>query len=411
MTNDLVFKLNSDKSVVCNKNSAERIVELHVKAPEKKADVSRVPLNLALVIDRSGSMSGQKLEFARQAAIHVVDLLDKNDRLALVAFDDQVNRIFPPVRLTEKNRADLREAIQKITSGGSTNLSGGWLTGCHEIAETQVENGLNRALLLTDGCANAGIVDPVELGYHASQLNERGISTTTLGVGLDFDHFLLERMSEMGGGNYYFIEDSRTIPEIFQRELHELIHITARAVEIVIKNPSGTKVEVAGGWRTRIDNTDTHIMLGDLASGLEKRIYLRFLVSPGLDQDTITLPAVLRARDENDQIIEVSISFDFACVSKKEEAQAKMDEELLRRFAEIDNADAAHEAMLLERAGHRSKARDLLHQRTTGNAPYLSDVKISEYENLADRMNRGMDEQDRKSTHYNANLQRKVRGS
>jgi len=403
------FEIGTDKTVVVKGGSTQRIIELFIKAPEKKTKERKVALNLALVVDRSGSMSGIKLEFARQAALHVVDILAETDRVSLVTFDDHVNRVFPPVRLTAKNRADLRAAIRQIQSGGSTNLSGGWLTGCQAIAETQVENGLNRALLLTDGCANVGIVDPTELGYHAAQLNERGISTTTIGVGLDFDHFLLEKMSEMGGGNYYFIEDPRSIPTIFTQELHELVQVTARAVEIILKNPAGGNVEVFGGWQSRNDAGDTHILLGDLASGQEKRLYLRYTVSPRQSDQSIPLPFMAFAHDENDQMMESSTLLEFTCVSSDEEARAKVDEDLMRRFAIVDNADAAREALILEQQGERKRARDLLHRRTRMNAPSLNESDISYYEALSNRLEHGLDESDRKTSHFNENLRRKIR--
>ncbi len=409
MATEMVFELNTDKSVVVENGSSQRVVELRIKAPLKESVGTKIPLNLALVIDRSGSMNGVKLDFARRAALHVIDLLDESDRLALVAYDDEVNRIFPSVRLTPENRADLRKAVQGITSGGSTNLSGGWLTGCQEIAETQVENGLNRALLLTDGLANVGIVDPVELGYHASQLMERGISTTTLGIGMDFDHFLLENMADKGGGNYYFIEDAPSITAIFQKELSELLDITARAVEIVVRNPSGTRVQVCGGWQSRVDDSGTHIQLGDLASAQEKRVYLRFDVSADASGKPVVLPVLVRARGEQDQLFESTAGLEFACVSNTEEADASVDEALMQRFVVIDTADAAHEALIMEREGRRSQARDLLRRRTQVNSPYLSRNDVSSYEALSQRMEHGMDEFDRKSSHYNGNLRRRMR--
>ncbi len=372
MATEMIFEINSDKSVVAENGASQRILEIRVKAPSKESAGKKIPLNLALVIDRSGSMNGIKLDFARRAALHVIDLLDETDRLALVAYDDEVNRIFPSMRLTPENRADLRKAVLGITSGGSTNLSGGWLTGCQEIAETRVENGLNRSLLLTDGLANAGIVDPVELGYHASQLMERGISTTTLGIGLDFDHFLLENMADKGGGNYYFIEDAPSITTIFQKELRELVDITARAVEILVRNPSGTRVDVCGGWQSRVDDTGTHIQLGDLASAQEKRVYLRLDVTTEASVKSVVLPVSVRARGEQDQLFESTADLEFACVNNAEEAVASVDEALMQRFAVIDTADAAHEALIMERQGRRSQARDLLSRRTRLNATYLS---------------------------------------
>ncbi len=409
MSDTLDFGIQADKNVVVRGEESERIIEIRVKAPMKERDNNRPEMNLALVIDRSGSMNGTKLAYACKAATYVVDMLESTDRLALVVFDNEVDSLFPSVRMNDENRADMREAIRRVESRGSTNLSGGWLAGCHAVAETLMERGLNRTLLLTDGRANMGIVDPVEISTHADELNERGVSTTTLGVGLDYDHFLLERMAERGGGNYYFIEDPSSIPDIFEKELHELAHITARSTEILVSLPKNCDATVLGGWSTRSDLNGLRINIGNLASGLEKRIYLKARFGVSTNNEPLGLSVRVFARNESDEVLEGGGTLTFDAVSISDEKGISPDEQLMSRFAEVDMAEAANEALKMEYQGNRKEAGAYLLNRTRLNSNYLKKEEIQEYGDLSNRMGSGLDERDRKKSNYAANIRRKVR--
>lgn len=404
------LELKADKTKIAVDAETQRIFEIMVKAPHKESATQRAAMNLALVIDRSGSMSNGKLEYAKKAAYHVVSMLDENDYLTLVSFDNQVTVHAEAIKMDAGVKAEFLSTISRMEPGGSTFLSGGWFAGCEKVAERQLANGLNRTLLLTDGQANVGIVDPIALGLHASQLKERQISTTTIGVGLDFDHFLLERMSELGGGNYYFIENPQSIPEIFQKELHELVNVSARAVEVIIPLPKNIKAEVLGGWPTNQDVQGLHIKLGDLASDQQKLVYLK-LTFPATDIVAgLDISARVFARDDEDRLLEKQAEILLDSVPRAEVELSPEDKDLMSRFVVVDNAEAANEALKLERAGHRDQASTQLYRRINANAPYTTIDERKEYEGLSQRMHQGLEELDRKRSNYDANFRRKIRG-
>ncbi|MGH8545902.1 MAG: vWA domain-containing protein, partial [Gammaproteobacteria bacterium] len=124
---------------------------------------------------------------------------------------------------------------------GTTALAEGWFRGAEQVALHQDERCVNRVLLLTDGLANVGVTDPDQLEAHA-ELHRRGIQTTTFGVGADFDEALLERIALAGGGNFYFIEDAKQIPDFLTSELGEILEVVARDVAIEFQTPIGLTV-------------------------------------------------------------------------------------------------------------------------------------------------------------------------
>ncbi|MFM7361890.1 MAG: vWA domain-containing protein [Cyanobium sp.] len=162
-----------------------------VRTPEQPPAVSRQrpALNLALVIDRSGSMSGSKLSHARKAARFLAGELSERDRLAIVTFDDEMKVLVPsqPVR----DPLLFISAINTIHSGGGTALFDGWLAGATEVANQLDPQGLNRVLLLSDGQANQGLTDAGAIAARVEGLTQRGISTSAFGLGSGFDEDLL----------------------------------------------------------------------------------------------------------------------------------------------------------------------------------------------------------------------------
>ncbi len=182
----------------------------------------RAPVNLAIVLDRSGSMAGPKLEAARQAAAMLVRRLRSEDVVSVVAYDQDVATVAEPATGTAQQ--DLAQRIERIESGGSTNLSGGWLRGRELVARARGQSGAHRILLLTDGLANVGITDAPSLVGMCASARENGISTTAIGFGEDYDESLLRAMAEAGGGNLYYIEKPDQAAGIFADEAEGLLH-------------------------------------------------------------------------------------------------------------------------------------------------------------------------------------------
>ncbi|WP_013324265.1 vWA domain-containing protein [Gloeothece verrucosa] len=184
-------------------------------------DSSRRPLNLSLILDRSGSMAGSALKYAKMAAQKLVEYLTPEDILSVVVYDDFVETIVAPQPV--KDQAAIKNQINRINARGCTNLSGGWLTGCDHVKANLSAERLNRVLLLTDGLANVGNSDPKILTKTATEKAEQGIITTTLGFGTYFNEDLLINMANGGKGNFYFIQSPQDAAQVFEIEIESLV--------------------------------------------------------------------------------------------------------------------------------------------------------------------------------------------
>lgn len=194
---------------------------------------ARTPLNLCLVIDRSGSMEGPPLEYAKAACSYVVDLLSPDDVLSIVTFEEVVDVLMPPQRVT--NRQVVKDGIQRIVAGNTTDLYGGVALGMQQLLQTAEASRATRMLVLSDGDPTAGIKDFPSLTSFASEVKARGITITFLGFGPDYNEELLASMAKRAGGNYYYVPRPELLPEIFRTELEKLMTVAARNLSLQLK--------------------------------------------------------------------------------------------------------------------------------------------------------------------------------
>ncbi len=263
------LRLEVDRSVLPARTTDTAIIKVAldgVKLPRR--DV-RPPVNLALVIDRSGSMGGDKIEKAREAALEAVRQLVADDIVSVIAYDSRVETLVPAQRVG--NRRRLEEAIRSLEATGGTALYGGVVRGADEVRRFS-EDGryVNRVILLSDGQANVGPSSPEELGRLGASLMREGIAVTTIGLGLGFNEDLMTRLAQRSDGNTYFVEDSSDLPRIFAAELGDVLSVVARRVVIEIEFPEGVRPLRFVGRDGVIRERKAELTLSQIYGGQEK---------------------------------------------------------------------------------------------------------------------------------------------
>jgi len=294
------------------------ILDLLVKIipPQPEIRIKRPTLNLGLVIDRSGSMQGEKIEYARQAACYAVEQLLPTDRVSVVSYDDQIETIVPNTLATNKNQ--IINQIQQIYPRNATALHAGWLEGGIQVSQQYNPQQLNRVILLSDGLANTGETNPNKIAADVAGLAQRGVSTTTMGVGDDYNEDLLELMANSGDGSYYYIDSPDQLPEIFSKEMQGILATFGRNVRLRIE-PQGD-VELLDVFNDFEISRQGEYQLPNLISGNAFLVALRLQIPPASVRENICYFR-LTWDDSNSQNQKLRVGLELPIVTDSELAE------------------------------------------------------------------------------------------
>jgi Ca-activated chloride channel family protein len=328
VVNSVTVKTQLDRPVLVRGGGEQEVVIKVTIAGGKVVEVEgeRAPLNLAVVLDRSGSMTGAKIEKAKQAAMMLVDELGQEDVISLVVYDSDVDVIASAQRVGGR-QAQLKRLIQRIGPGGSTALYAGVKCAGDQLAEFLDEEAINRVLLLSDGIANVGPKSNREITRLGQHLAGRGMSVSTIGLGDDYNEDLMTALAESSDANYYFVDDVEMLAEVFESELGELKSVVARKLIVEIEFPDGVKPVRFLGREESFDakgNKGT-IQFEMLAGGQQRDLLVLCRVAPKSTGDA-----------ENAAVASVNVRY------QDTQAEGKLRKVTARVTAELsDDADLA----------------------------------------------------------------------
>ncbi len=352
-----------------NTTRDETALMLTVTAHRSRSSLTsnRAPVDVAFVLDRSGSMQGDKIELVKAAVDQAINHLGPDDRVALVIFDNEIDVLQPLAPASPTVRAAMRHSLRQVQARGGTNLSDGWLTGCRELAETFSESPdkrLRRAILLTDGQANHGITDPSELATHAAALRQRGISTTTLGVGHGYDENLLAGMAEAGGGNTKYIGHPGELAEIFNHELGGLVDIAAVRPQIDLTLPNGLRALMLNAFPCHREGKTITVELRDLVAGDEVQLIFVVTHHGRIDASSTSLRCAAQAVEpRTGQREAFAVDIPRLVYGSEAEAQSAPLDPLVVVTRALEQASLdQREALRLDRQGRYAESRAMFNQ-------------------------------------------------
>lgn len=353
-------RIELDRDILPADKKQLAVIKITLDAPEAPPKESRHPVNLAIVLDRSGSMGGQKLEKAKEAAIQALRRLNSKDMFSLVVYDTHVDTIIPAQ--SAKNTEWIENKIRQIKAGNSTALFGGVSQGAAEIRKNLNGKYVSRIILLSDGLANVGPSTPEDLGRLGAGLIKEGITVTTVGVGTDYNEDLMARLAQKSDGNTYFVENSSDLPRIFNAELGDVLSVVARKVYLIIECPDGVRPVSIIGREGRIRGQTIELYLNQLYGSQEKYALVEVEVSAGKHGETraIAMAKVTyenpftRKKESSSAKVSGRFSKDAKAVEKSENAPVK------KAYVINISAEAQEDAILLSDKGKQTQAAGTL---------------------------------------------------
>lgn len=292
----LDMDVQADNSTLLFRSDGTSTIQIRVIAPDDLILPDRPPLNLALVLDRSGSMADEgKMDYVRQAAHMLVNNMGPEDKLTIVTYNHRVETPIATRRV--RDRRYFHRIIDGLYPEGRTYLAGGLEEGFRHARKHRRKGYISRIILLSDGLANIGVTDFRQLSQRAGAMYESSVAVSTFGMGYDFDENLLASMANGGGGSYHYISRPGDILAALKKEFNMAASTVASGVEIIIHPMDGCRFESAPGHGWKREGSSAVIGLGDLSAGESRTLMAQMYVPTGEMGDQGVAEVALRYRD------------------------------------------------------------------------------------------------------------------
>ena len=303
---------------------------LTLTAPEQGPLPADAPANvdLIVVLDRSGSMNGQKIGDARRAVGRLMENLAPEDRLALVSYADNVVTHAGLTPVTAANRHALRATLSAIRASGGTNLGAGLKQGITLAGHTLKSANARRIILISDGLANQGITDPRTLGAMAAAGSENALAISTVGLGQEFNEHLMTQLADNGGGSYYYLENPAAFAAVFQEEYQHARAAAATSVRVELSLPAGVRLVDAGGYPVQQTGSQAVFHPGSLRYGQSRKLYLTLKLPTDTAREfELGTLRVHYHRGEEVRTATLAARFTVACVGDADDVMASIHKE------------------------------------------------------------------------------------
>lgn len=357
--------------------TARFLVRLQAPPPPQERK-ERPPLNLALVIDKSSSMRGLPLNEAKNCAQMIIDALKPTDKASLTVYSDEAELLMPNTTL--KNKSHFKRAISNISASGMTALFDGWKTGANSLPKTKEE--FCRVLLLSDGQANRGLTHISSIKEETAAYSDKGITTSTYGLGLDFNEDIMLEMANSGGGNAYYGATADDLSDPFTEEFELISNLYAKEVKIRLTPNEGYSFRVMNMYRK--DGEDM-TRLPNMAYDTEIWALVEATINPAFVQEEEGVPVELGSLEvfykdlQGDEHKLPVVSVSLPSLSPLSFKQLLENKVVQGRLQELRAADLQEEASKAMEKGNWDELQRLLsHAKANAqNNKWLEDVIVA----------------------------------
>ena len=376
---ELEVVLDTRKDVLASNSGQSLDVLLRLRAPIQEIEgATRTPLAVSLVIDRSGSMGEGRLTEAKRCALDLLSRLKDEDWVSVVIYDDQVEVLLETMS-ARMAKALLPIRLDDIQPRNMTNLHGGWLKGAETLAPRAGRGMVSRVILLSDGQANRGLLEREAIYEQVRELASAGVTTSTVGIGFDFNEELMTGIATAGQGNSWYGQRAEDLAESFDAELGFLTSLVWQDVRIKLTTPLLPRMGQMKVRNDYVQNTALQYCLPAIAQGSEVWMAISLSMSEviHLQDNGSVLRCTILAKDRDGIEHEFAVSLPQLKVVSLAEYQLAPENELVaRRFNEVEAADIQREARLHVRDRNWSAVERLmgkLEDRSREN-PWLAET-------------------------------------
>lgn len=381
--NQVNLNINLATPVMEAGQSHRAFIKVSLEGFKQQDKQARIPANVAIVLDKSGSMGGDKIQYAREAAIMAIKRLDERDTVSVVSYDSQVQVVVPATEV--HNQQAIYAAIRHIQADGNTALFAGVSKGANELRTFLSRNRVNRVILLSDGLANVGPQSASELGELGASLAKEGISVTTIGLGLGYNEDLMTRLAGYSDGNHAFVENAEDLASVFQYEFGDVLSVVAQGVNIEIRCRNGVKPIRLLGRESEIIGDRVTTRLNQLYSEQEKFVILEVEVPQQQAETELELVAVKVHYDNlftqsEEQLSGQSIA---RFSGSKQEVRAARDDKTLEAAVEQVANEYSRDAIKARDSGDLEGAKKILQDSASylgSQAESLNSPKLQKQE-------------------------------
>jgi Mg-chelatase subunit ChlD len=338
------------------------------------------PINLALVIDKSGSMAdADKLSKVKESLLTLVNQLRETDTLSIVVFDSEAAVLRPAREVGD--REEVRRLIRQIEPGSSTNIHAGLMLGYSEALKSFKREGTNRVVLLTDGIANQGVTDPAQIARDSLSFNDRGVDLSTIGVGLDLNKDLLRDLAKSGRGLFHFVADAQDIDKVFLKEVQSLVAPVASEPNLEIEYGPGLELAQVYGYEPESAGDGLKIKLDNMNQGLTQVVLLRFRATrraPDSARPTVRVKFSYYDIEQKRRVTKNEVAS--LSIGEGTAGDALRDPEVGKNFTIAQLAQAIRDMAVAVEAKRFKDAEGILNSaiaRTYTRYPHLEDEDIS----------------------------------